>query len=271
MVQSTSMHPMLEEKVHIVFNAKEYSRITEFVSKSYANRVYYFRFRSEEQEDQNPDYYEKNRQVLLDANPDVEIVPRFVNYTDFFEVIQGISQIIKSEREKSKKDHIPRHIFINLSAGSKITAIAGLEASKFWGITPYYVFSKHYDSDPAEGEPIHSGKMELRDVPVYPSIKPTSGMIRVLHEIQEAGGSGILKRVLVDKLRKQGILNVNSNNARNRSSAEYMALNHSFLKPLQEDWNAIEVSDDRRNQKIVLKPKGEEILNIFKFYPDYEG
>ncbi|MHA1734168.1 MAG: HFX_2341 family transcriptional regulator domain-containing protein [Promethearchaeota archaeon] len=257
---------MLEEKIHIVFNAQEFERITEFVIKSQAKRVYYFRFRSDYTEDRNPRNFKLNVEVLKQSIPNVEIVPKFVNYTDYFEVIQEVSKIIRDERKKTLKDNIPRNIYINLGTGSKISAIASMEASKLWNVTPYYVYSEEYNPNAKEGEAVHTGEMKMAHVPIFPAKKPTPEAIRVLKIIGKAGEAGIYKHALVDKLKEKGLLIVNAKDANNERPALYMALNNNYIKPLRDTWGCVEVEDRRRNQKITLTDRGREVLKIFKYY-----
>ncbi|MBN1216328.1 MAG: hypothetical protein JXA99_12915 [Candidatus Lokiarchaeota archaeon] len=44
-----------------------------------------------------------------------------------------------------------------------------------------------------------------------------------------------------------------------------MKLNQRFLKPLESELKYIEISDDKRNKKIVITEKGRVVLNIFKY------
>lgn len=257
---------MFEEKIHVVFNAKEHGRITEYVVRSKADRVYYFSHYSPEQSDKNESNQRHNLEVLRETLPSAEVIERRVNYTDYFAIIQAISKIVRDEREKNPNNQI----FINLGTGSKITAIAGLDAAKLWAFRPYYVYSHDYDP---ERNPVHAGEMQLFEIPQFKIDRPDPVLVKALKIIAELGkkNQGMYKKTFIETLDKRGLLVVNSqskrgNNQTRRKSALYMAANHQFLDPLETNWHYIEVSDRRRNQKIFLTEKGREALKIFKFY-----
>ena len=121
---------MFSPQIHIVFNAREEQRITKPLIDNPPNKLYYFTaiVRSTNQKDVNLDFYDYNIKMLKDKIPLLEIISLQIDYTNFLEIIQELSKIIKLERENNPNSKI----FINISSGSKMTSIASIEAAKLW-------------------------------------------------------------------------------------------------------------------------------------------
>ena len=198
----------------------------------------------------------------------IEVVQKGVNIHDYIDVIQNISKVIKSERGNDPRTEI----FINLSVGTKITAIAAMDACRFWDCIPYYVVPEHYISEKEVTKDtiaLSSGEMEIFEPPTFKLTKPQPILIEALKIIEEKG-TGIHKKEFRKKLLARNMLKIQKkyDNPRDpkKLSAEYMAMNQQFIFPLRNNWGYIEVSDAKRNQKITLTDTGVEALQIFKYF-----
>lgn len=74
-------------------------------------------------------------------------------------------------------------IKVNLSAGSKITAIAGLIACMFTDAEPIYVYPEEYTDD--DEIAVSQGMNGIDQLPVYPVTEPDHQLIRVLGFIKD--------------------------------------------------------------------------------------
>ncbi len=266
---------MFSPQIHIVFNCEEEERITNPIIEIPPNKLYYFTaiIRKTNQKDINIDYYEKNTRFLKKKIPLLEIIQKEVDYTDYIEIIQELSKIIKTEREENPHCKI----FINISTGSKMASIASVEASKLWKCDTYYVFSSLYD--PHGGGPRHKGEFFIKTPITFPIKKPKDIYIRTLKIVQSLIKKKyenkeydteqeffIYKKRLIEELEKGGFLELESKHQdpARRKSALYMK-STKFLEPLVKEMRYIKISDDKRNKKIYLTESGEEILKIFKF------
>jgi len=204
----------------------------------------------------------------------MEIIQKEVDYTDYIEVIQELSKIIRKEREENPNCKV----YINVGSGSKITAIASVEASELWDCDIYYVYSTKYDPD-GKG-PEHKGKMMIKEPLTFPIKKPKQIYIDILRLIEnminqrykdkifnESHKKYIYKKNLVEELYVQKILTLQSKNKDERKlqASKYMK-SKKYLNRLDSELNCINISDDKRNKKIYITKTGTEVLNIFKYH-----
>ncbi|MEJ2248317.1 MAG: DUF6293 family protein [Candidatus Lokiarchaeota archaeon] len=266
---------MFANKVHIVFNSNEEKRITEPILRHIPNKLYYFTafIKDTGQKDENMEFFERNIKLLKEKIPSLEIIQDEIDYTNYIEIIQKISKIIKKETENGKESEI----FINVSSGSKITAIASVEASKLWKCKIYYIYSTQYDPQ-GEG-PAHKGKMIIKTPITFPTQKPDKIYIDILKLIDDMIkkryknkpynkelGKFIYKKDLVENLFDNDLLTLltKNKNDRKRQSSKYMK-SRKYLEELEDILKCIRVSDERRNKKVFITETGQEVLKIFKF------
>ncbi len=265
---------MFPRQIHVVFNSAEDRRITEPILNHSPNKVYYFTasIKSTGQKDEHMDFFIKNKELFKNKLPNLQIIHQEIDYTEYIDIIQELSKIIKNEREED-----PRcQIYFNVGSGSKMTALAAAEASKLWDCETYYMYSSHYDP---KALPRHSGEMFIKRPLVFPIKKPKKVFIKVLKIINnmiekkyknkdfEEDYKFIYKKDLLDTLIEKDVIKLNRKNEdyRKERSSYYAKLNKRYLDPISKDLIYIKISDDKRNKKIYLTPIGEEILNIFKY------
>lgn len=270
------MIDIFTKQIHIVFNSPETKRITEPLISHPPSILYYFTafIKDTGQKDENINYLEENIEFLNEKLPQLDIVQKEVDYTNYIEVIQEISKIIKKEREENANCEI----YINVGSGSKVTAIASIEASELWDCEIYYVYSTKYD--PKGQGPEHKGEILIKEPLTFPIKKPKEIYINILKLIDKminiryngkdydkSKKKYIYKKNLVDKLYEEEILSLQSKNKDKRKlqASKYMK-SKKYLNRLESDLNYINISDDKRNKKIYLTKTGKEVLNIFKFY-----
>jgi predicted transcriptional regulator len=266
---------MVSSSIYIIFNSKETHRITKPILFNKPKKIYYFTafIKKTGQIDENIKFFDENVAFLEKEMNDLEIIHQEIDYTDYIEVIQELSKIIKEER-----NHDPTcKIFINIGTGSKITAIASTEASRLWDCNLLYLYSTRYD--PFDTGATHKGELLFKTPQVFPIQKPDEVLIKVLKIIQkalmkkyngkqtESSQHFVYKKKLLEILEEEGFLKLKKQhkNPRFTQSSYYMKLNHRYLKPLASELNYIEISKDKRNKKIFITDKGKIILSIFRY------
>ncbi len=266
---------MFAPQIHIVFNCEEEERITKPILDNPPTRLYYFiaYVRVTNQKDVNMDYYKKNIKLLKEKIPLLEIIQKEVDYTNYIEIIQELSKVIKLEREKNPNCNI----FINVSTGSKMASIASIEASKLWNCKTYYVFSSIYD--PHGDGARHKGQFYMESPVTFPIKKPDEIYIKSLKVIEDlikkkyenkeynkGHKKFIYKKSLIEALETKGFVKLESihEDPSSRKSALYMKSN-KFLEPIVKDLKYIKISKEKRNKKVYLTEVGKDILEIFKF------
>ncbi|MEE9378414.1 MAG: DUF6293 family protein [Candidatus Lokiarchaeia archaeon] len=266
---------MFSPQIHIAFNCEEEERITKPIIDNPPNKLYLFTafIKKTQQKDINMHFYERNIKTLKKEIPLLKIITKEIDYTDYIEIIQELSKIIKYEREENPNCKI----FINVSTGSKIASIASTEASRLWDCQIYYVHSSKYEPH-GEG-PRHKGEFFIFEPVTFPIEKPKEIYIRILKLIDnlikekyqdkiydKKKGKFIYLKNLIYKLEAEKYLELVSKHKEPGSfkSALYMK-SRNFLEPLVKDLKYIKISDDKRNKKVFLTSIGIEILKIFKF------
>ena len=266
---------MFSPQIHIAFNCEEEERITKPIIDNPPNKLYLFTafIKKTQQKDINMHFYDKNIKLLKKKIPLLEIITQEVDYTDYIEIIQTLSKIIKYEREENPNCKI----FINVSTGSKMASIASTEASKLWDCEIYYIHSTEYDPH-GEG-PRHKGDFFIFEPITFPIEKPKEIYIRTLKFIEdlikkkyqdkiyeEKKEKFIYLKNLIYELESQRYIELVSKHEEPGSfkSALYMKA-RNFLEPLINELKYIKISDDKRNKKVFLTEIGKDILKIFKF------
>ncbi len=266
---------MFGKQIHIVYNSRENARITEPLLIHQPHKVYYFTaiIRETGQKDVNLSYFEENCKLLEKTLPNLKIIPKELDYTNYLEIIQELSKIIKKEREENPHSEI----YINVSSGSKITAIASIEAGNLWDCNIYYVYSTEYN--PSIEGPEHKGEMIIKTPMTFPIKKPKEiyiKILRLIHRLIEERYKDkkfdkntpkfIYKKDLISKLfeRKLITLQKKNKNERKLQASKYMK-SQKYIDALKRELRYIKISNDKRNKKVFLTDFGKEVLEIFKY------
>ena len=264
---------MFSPQIHIVFNCEEEERITKPIIDNPPNKLYLFTafIKKTQQKDINMHFYEKNIKTLKKEIPLLKIIKKEIDYTDYIEIIQELSKIIKYEREENPNCRI----FINVSTGSKMASIASTEASRLWDCQIYYVHSSEYEPH-GEGQR-HKGDFFIFEPITFPIEKPKEIYIRTLKFIDNlikekyedkiydnSKEKFIYLKNLIYELEAEKYVELVSKHEEPGSfkSALYMKV-RNFLDPLINELKYIEISDDKRNKKVFLTPIGRDIIKNF--------
>lgn len=179
---------------------------------------------------------------------------------DLFILLNTYREIIA--REKGNQ------IFINVSTGTKIEAIAGTMASMIFRdgtteITPYYAQPKDYEITPEIGQQFTSGYAGVIQLPNYRIERPKPRLIKTLRIIQD--GQPIRKKALIDCCVKEKLIEVDPN-SKHPESAKHSQLSKNLIEPLLQ-WNLISVSERGKRSRISITQDGENILKFLAEQP----
>jgi len=267
---------MFSPQIHIIFNAREDQRIIKPLIENPPNKLYYFTamVKSTNQADVNLEFYNKNVETLKKHIPSLEIITNPIDYTNYIEIIQELSKLIKFEREMNSNSKF----FINVSSGSKMTSIASVEAAKLWNCEVYYLYSSNYDPC---GEGVrHKGIFYIIEPITFPIKKPDESHIKTLKliinliekkyygkESDEKSKKYIYMKELINELYEKEIIKLEREHKdpSYRKSALYQKVKN-YLQPIIKDFNYIKISDDKRNKKVFITKRGKQVLEIFKYY-----
>ncbi|WP_150123017.1 DUF6293 family protein [Haladaptatus sp. R4] len=170
-------------------------------------------------------------------------------------------------------------VIVNVSSGSKITAIAGMMACMFTEADPMYVRPEGYGSrETAEGrmgdsDAVSYGMKEMVDLPAYPVTEPDYEFIQVLAYISDnQPGSGI-KGVIIKEI--GGFLLENDFSAVETSNAEdpekiYPLVNRKIIEPLYSQ-GLIDKQRFEKSIHIRTTRNGERMLELGRSLISDEG
>jgi len=260
--------------VHVFFSASEERRVTEIIEQLKADKVYVIYFeRNGVIIDDNVKQTEKNLTALKKIFPNLEIEKIYVDFTDYYGIIDRISNIIIKEVGVINKNiGSELKIIINVGTGTKMSSIACMDAARVWPecfIYAYYGYSEDYDQ---RREIKHIGEQKYFRPPVLKFDKIPTDLIKTVKLISEISLSDKLGRTkgfvynqeLLDRLKEEKMIEETkpSDVSKGSESAELMALRNRYVKPLEEA-GYIDVEKKGRTKVISLTEEGN---NLYKFY-----
>lgn len=239
MKEGYSFSELSSLRIHIAPVGFEFDRVVIPLKTNRADKVWLLRHAP----DKKPTlkYLERITQELRKEKIEYEIAE-----TDLFDLIAVLHKTNEILQIESK-----HRVYVNISSGSKVTAIALALACMFWGGTPYYVKPMEYASLNSH-ETISKGVRDIVEVPKFKIYKPETEHLDVLKIIKNAKGN-IKRKTLLEELVKNGKIK-----SKISDQAKYNFMNRNFLRPLLER-NFIELS----NSEIKLTDQGRDTLEIF--------
>jgi len=240
-------------RVHIAPVGFEIDRVIKPLVELKADKVWLIIEENIEQGDANYHYQEIKKELKKLKIPFDE---RRCQFRALFELLNEYRMIIEVEHE--------HEIYINVSTGNKIEAIAGMMAAMMFhsekvSVTPYYAVPKKYEIKPKEGEQFTSGYKDVIQLPNYTIERPKPHLISALKLIQESKNAS--KKQLIEFFMQQKLIVIDKKD--HSESAKHSQLNKKFLDPLSEK-KFIEIEGKGRAARIKISPDGE---NILKFLP----
>lgn len=249
------------ERVHIVPFGYEHDRIVLSAKKQRAERVVLLEEPGEEQ----PEWFSDVRQDLIDLGISVET--ESCDIMDMYSVIKAVSRVAQRYEDD--------HVYVNLSTGSKLSAIGGMIACMSIGsVTPYYVEPEHYGEEGTPPEPLSHGVDSISELAEYPIDGPSEEEVWILEYLKNH--DDVSKRPKKADLIKFGAgeLEVTAGygpdgplpfiaDYSDNETAQYRVLNDHIINPLLEKgWIT---TDDQGNRSYVdITEQGRDTLRAFR-------
>ncbi len=256
-------------RVHISPVGFYHDRIVDAIKRGMAEIVYLLAM-ADPQKDKAASYRKAVVADLRKWRPDLPIHIVRTNIFDLSETAEAICHVVKHEQRNGNA------IFVNISPGSKIEAVAASIACMAWGTTAYYVQIEHYELAPRESTrgqdtprrqpPVQGrGVTGIETIPLYRIPRLTDAQLVVL---QACRAGPLTKRDLARRLLDEGEIPTTSKPAQNEaekpvSAKEYGRL-ATIIEPLLDPPAKIELTGERKNLKVSLSELGELTLRIFK-------
>ena len=256
--------PKYSRRVHIAPVGFEIDRVVLPLIRMEADKVYLFAEKTENSDKLEHFISEIKKRLETHSKPiEVEQIGWDLNKIELYATLREYRKIIEKESEND--------IFINVSTGSKIHAIAGMITSMIFKdgtktIMPYYVIPESYADRPANNEQYSNGCKEIQTLPNYRIDKPSDDIMDVLVKIAEIENTGITvtKKILIEVLDKSNIKLTTITDKYSRNDAgKYNALQRKYLKPLEE-WKYIKIDDKSKRPRIEITEEGRNALMFLR-------
>ncbi len=193
----------------------------------------------------------KQVQEALARHPSIEVKHVYAEIWDLFSCLEKYRDIFHSEGEGN-------HIYVNVSTGSKVLAMAGMLSCMLWDGTPYYAKLDYEVGGPDKGP--DKRKVTGTDIlPVFQIHKPSSESLQVLSIINNKGGK-MSKKDLIERLQMVKLMpDLLPSQAKSAPHSRLRAI----LGPLELQWRFVEVNSKGRRSDVVLTGQGKNALRIF--------
>jgi Domain of unknown function (DUF6293)/DUF6293 C-terminal winged helix domain len=239
-------------RVHIAPYGYETRRVYYPLIHLDADKVYLIGY---EANDSAKKYHEEIRRELA-KHPRIQVSEDSVDMWDLYACIEKFRSITLKESGN--------HVYVNVSTGSKITAMAGLLSCMISnGIAqPYYVHASGYRvvEEPKQGD------QKIDSLPVYAMKKPKSEELEVLKTLDENRG-GLRKWRLIEILEEKDIIKQKPGTSRRVQPKEFtLAAKHSQLRVIlgpMESLEYIQIKGSGKRGEVSITDQGKGALRIF--------
>jgi hypothetical protein len=239
-------------RIHISPVGFEVDRIALPAIRMKADRVWLI-VHNNRAEDEGIHFLEAVKKVL--GKESIEFKEERADRTDLFDTLRAFRTIMVKEKGNN--------VMVNVSAGSKIQAIASMLACMMFkntfSIKPYYVVPEKYTATPRKQET--EGIKNIVSLPEYEIEIPNQKLVRCLALISSYGKGIINKKHLRDLALEEGLIHVETQNTDKEGIAAYMSLNKNLIEPLL-DRNLVSVEKLGGSHKITLTNEGKNVLKF---------
>ncbi len=246
-------------RVHVAAVGFEVERVVEPILKDWADRVYLL---TRDGDDAAAPFLKEILRRLRAAHAGLEVRVEATAIWDVFGALGQLRSIFERERRNDRRASGVLPLRVNVSTGTKITAIAGTLACMLWRGEPYYVqvSESWYTRRIPRVRRVNDVVRRVEPVGVYELRSPSRDLVEVLEALDRAGG-GLRKRDLIRRLGLDGRRPDDPRAASPSPQAQHSRLRHR-LEPLQNRWGFVEADRGGRGQ-VRLTEQGRLALALF--------
>ena len=236
-------------RIHIAPVGFEFRRVTEPLIRMQADKVYLITY---EEADAATKFFSQIKKELSQNYKHILVKEVFLNIWNLYECIEKFREIILNERGN--------HVYINVSTGTKITAMAGMLSCMLWSAYPYYA-PVSYPIKQTKALPTeHVQDSDI--LPVYDIKKPKPEFMLILSLLQFRGGV-MRKSEIIEKLEEMKILRKTDETGRELKGPAKHSQLRALLDPMELEWNYVKVKASGRRSEVSITEQGETALKIF--------
>lgn len=238
------------DEVHIAPLGYEYDRIVGPVEEYDVDVVYLL-----EHDDRvtAPEYHDEVRDRVAELGASLR--SRSVDLFDIYDVL-GVVTTLVAEHD----DDIVR---VNVSSGSKLSAVGATIACMCTDATAYYVHPEGYRYADREERQSY-GYADDEVLPTYPIESPTADQVAVMDFLAERNTDAytVKKKDIIEFAEEEGLSFVTDSDPAN-DKAKFALLNANVVDPLLDD-GYVAVEDVGRRKQVTLTDTGEDALRAFR-------
>ena len=239
----------LNLRVHIAPVGYEFRRVTEPLIRMQADKVYLATY---DKDDAVSDFFSEIKKELAKNYAHIQVIEIFLDVWDLYTCIEKFHDIITKEEGN--------HVYVNVSTGTKITAIAGMLACMMGDAQPYYAPVSYPIMEVKKMSTEHVEESKL--FPTYEIKQPKPEFISILNLLQKNNGV-MRKAMMIEKLEGSKMIRKTDEKGNDLSSSAKHSQLRALLDPMEKDWNLITVKASGRRSEVLITVKGETALKIF--------
>ena len=244
-------------RIHIAAVGFEVERVTVPVIEERADRVYLI---SRSGEDAAAPFVDEVVRRLRKAPMPVDIRVERTQIWDVFGALGLLRRIFEAEQRTDRNAPGVVPIRVNVSTGTKITAIAGTLACMLWRGEAYYVQVGHtwYSDRAPRVKPINDQVRSVEPVSVYELRSPSPELVELLSALQRRGGA-LRKRELIRELR----LDRAGPDGRTPTPQAQHSRLRTLLAPLERRWGFVASDPTGGRGRVRLTDQGRLAVRLF--------
>ncbi|MCI4340317.1 MAG: DUF6293 family protein [Thermoplasmata archaeon] len=247
-------------RIHIAAVGFEVERVVDPVLRERADRVYLL---TRDSEDAARPFVDEVVRRLRASDRPPQVHVEATEIWDVFGALGALRQIFEREHRSDRRAPEVVPIRVNVSTGTKITAIAGTLACMLWRGEPYYVqLSKAWYSDRTpKVRAVNDVVRRIDPVGVYELRAPSKELVEVLEALDRRGGS-LRKRDLIRELGLDRLPPGESGGHAPSPQAQHSRLRTRLL-PLETRWGFVASDPGGARGRVRLTDQGRLALLMF--------
>ena len=243
----------MDKRIHIVpVGYDSYSRVVEPLLDPRADKIFFIRHEKGAIRSHNKFFKSITKEMEKVGIPYDDQIE--IDIWNLFQCIEVFREIIQKETKKEN------HVYINVSTGTKVTAMAGILACMMWDQTPYYVKLTNPTKKKIIPQKISVDKAEK--LPTFDIKKPDYKTMKVLEKIAVYRDEMLRKWQLTDYLVDEGIIKpLNPKKAFSKNAK--LAQLQNITYPMEKYWGFVEMEHRGSRSQVKITKKGKQALQIF--------
>ena len=241
----------VRNRVHVVAQGWEVARVVEPIYRLKADRVVFIRRREESALTE----FEQAMLNDIEASDRIDLEIRTANLYDLGSALQAFTQAVQ--------DHAEEDVYINVSTGTQIAAIAGMMAAQAGEATPFYVEPTTADhcADAVDipSEPLVPSSGAISELPVFKLVGPTPEQLQILAYL--AGHEGATKKDLIRYAEAEHLPFIAHTESKS-DEGRYRMLESHIIDPLTKD-GYVRVEKAGRKKHVFIEQRGIDALAAF--------